>query len=201
MWPLALRLEAAGFRTARVGYPSRMLTVDQSVALVGRKIAVAARGWAWIDLVGHSLGGIIARRVAEDFAELPIRRIVQLGSPNAGSPVAGQLNRNRLAREFFGPVLEEIATLDPGRGRSRGVGAIAGTIAQGASIPVAGLQGPSDGLVEIGSALSGAEQEMVVPAAHGWLPLSATVSQQVISFLTDGSFKEDREREDVSDNT
>jgi pimeloyl-ACP methyl ester carboxylesterase len=50
-------------------------------------------GVRWIDVVGHSLGGLVARYLLDMGAGAPIRRLVTLGAPYFGSP----LPRNELA--------------------------------------------------------------------------------------------------------
>jgi pimeloyl-ACP methyl ester carboxylesterase len=52
-----------------------------------------AMGVRWVDVLGHSLGGLVARHLLEMRADAPIRRLVTLGSPYVGSP----LPRNELA--------------------------------------------------------------------------------------------------------
>ena len=52
-----------------------------------------AAGVRWVDVLGHSLGGLIARHLLEMRADAPIRRLVTLGAPYVGSP----LPRNELA--------------------------------------------------------------------------------------------------------
>jgi pimeloyl-ACP methyl ester carboxylesterase len=47
-------------------------------------------GYSEIILVGHSAGGLIARQFVEDFADTGVTRVVQVCSPNAGTPSAKQ---------------------------------------------------------------------------------------------------------------
>jgi pimeloyl-ACP methyl ester carboxylesterase len=54
---------------------------------------VDATGVRWVDVLGHSLDGLVARHLLEMRADTPIRRLVTLGAPYAGSP----LPRNELA--------------------------------------------------------------------------------------------------------
>lgn len=194
MWVLARRLQAAGFHTTRLRYPSRSLSLDRAVARVAAEIRdLGADGP--LHLVGHSLGGLIAARVAETAPDLPIGRIVQLGTPNAGSGVADTLQDVPLARRFFGPVLSDLTRHSGARPRARHdarrktrVGAIAGRLPVSAIGEAAGLEGPNDGLVEVRSAIDSADCHLVLPLLHGLLPISAEVSRQTIRFLRDGTF-------------
>lgn len=198
MWALARRLEAAGFRTARLRYPSRSLSLDQAVARVAGQIR-ALDPEAPIHLVGHSLGGLIAARLAEAAPDLQIGRIVQLGTPNAGSGVADTLRSHPVARRFFGPVLGDLtrrkSTSPHARHRARRgarhgarIGAIAGRLPISALGEAAGLDGPNDGLVEVRSAIDSADCHLVLPLLHGLLPISAEVARRTIRFLRDGTF-------------
>ena len=192
MWVLARRLEAAGYRTVCLRYPSRSLSLDQAVARVLAQIRSLPACDGPLHLVGHSLGGVIAARLPELAPDLPIGRIVQLGSPNAGSGVADTLLDVPIARRVFGPVLGDLARHPGPASRARrgvAIGAIAGRLPSSAFGEVVGLQGPNDGLVEVHSAIAGVDRHLVLPLLHGLLPISAKVSRQTIRFLRQGDFE------------
>ena len=44
-----------------------------------------------VDIVAHSMGGLLAKRLAPDFARKKIRKIITVGSPYRGSPLADRL--------------------------------------------------------------------------------------------------------------
>ncbi len=99
---LKLSLEVAGFDARSHAYDWR-LGVESLAAQLNARIAADAR--REVMLVGHSMGGLVAR------ATLPkggsrIRRIVQIGAPNAGSfaPV--------LAMRGVYPTVRKLAALD-----------------------------------------------------------------------------------------
>ena len=99
---LKLSLEVAGFDARSHAYDWR-LGVESLAAQLNARIAADAR--REVMLVGHSMGGLVAR------ATLPkggsrIRRIVQIGAPNAGSfaPV--------LALRGVYPTVRKLAALD-----------------------------------------------------------------------------------------
>lgn len=190
MWILAQRLEAAGFATARVGYPSTRMTLAQAVDHVEAAIRRATRSWRVIHMVGHSLGGVIARMIAERASDLPVGRVVQLGAPNAGSELAEAVRHIGPVRAFFGPVLDEIPTLEAARDQTPNVGAIAGAFPLDAIGKAAGLRGPNDAFVSVESAWHGAEDRISVPSIHGWMPLSPSIGRQVATYLRSGRFEE-----------
>lgn len=192
MWLLARRLEREGFETIRIGYPSTRLPLEAAIAYVSEALKRAAPRWRAVHLVGHSLGGVIAREIAERHPELPIGRVVQLGSPNAGSALAEVVARVPAARSFFGPVLEEIPRLNPRRHRTRNVGAIAGRLPLADALvgDALGMGAPNDGFVTVRSAWEGAESRLVIPSVHGWMPLSPAVGREVVRFLKEGRFEQ-----------
>ena len=196
MWLLARRLRAAGWPVATVAYPSRRLPIEAAAERMAREVAEISRGWdpdcSSVHLVGHSLGGIIARRLAltrSDLGpDLRIVRVVQIGSPNIGTAVGGWLVRWAPARWLLGPVLGQVAAFPAREMRHETVGSIAGTLHCGWLNAALGLDGPNDGLVTVRSAWAGAGARAAVPVSHSFLPLSARTAWLVAGFLRDGSF-------------
>ncbi len=82
--PLARRLRQGGYRPALFGYASVLGGPARAVPqLIARLRATGAQA-----LVCHSLGGLIAAQALRSAPDLPVRRVVCLGSPLAGSSVA-----------------------------------------------------------------------------------------------------------------
>lgn len=192
-WSMALlarRLSAAGWPVALVSYPSLRLTMTEAAERVAAQVAHHAQGWRSVHLVGHSLGGLIARRLALTRAELRICRVVQIGSPNAGTEVGNRLARWALPRWVLGPVLPEVVAFPNRVARAGNVGAIAGTARLGWLARALGLYGPSDGLVTVRSAWSGAEARASVPVSHSFLPFSAKAARLTDAYLRHGRFED-----------
>lgn len=177
---LARWLRRSGFETARVRYPSRRLSLEDAVCWVQQRVAALTKGWGRVHLVGHSLGGVIARRMALSRSDARFGRVVQLGAPNAGAPLAERLARWQWARRVFGPALSDIAVLRPPNSQSEGIAAIAGICALGTR--------RGDWLVPVRSAWAGAEARAVVSTVHGLLPLNAEVGRLICCYLQTGSF-------------
>ncbi|MEO1492712.1 MAG: alpha/beta fold hydrolase [Pseudomonadota bacterium] len=186
MLPLAWRLGRAGFSVQRPGYPSTRLGVEAAIAHMRGVVARLAPSGAMVDLVGHSLGGLIASTLLRDPRGLAIRRVVQLGSPNLGSPLASRLGGGGPVRRICGPALRDLGPHDHHPERSDAVAAIAGTIGP-RGMP---MYGPNDGAVSVRSAWSGAGHRTAVPVIHTLLPASARVAVLVTAFLRDGRFPE-----------
>jgi pimeloyl-ACP methyl ester carboxylesterase len=79
---LKLSLQVAGFDARLHAYDWR-LRVDDLAAALGRRIADEGSRDAM--LVGHSMGGVVARAVLATAAQARVSRVVQLGAPNRGS--------------------------------------------------------------------------------------------------------------------
>jgi len=87
-WGLRRRLEGVGRPTMAVslGRPFRSLAAH-SGALVARLRDLVGRFPEGVDVVAHSMGGIVVRQVLAEHPELAraVRRVVTLGSPHAGT--------------------------------------------------------------------------------------------------------------------
>ncbi|MGW1008805.1 esterase/lipase family protein [Streptomyces termitum] len=97
------------------------LTCDLRTAaeLLGRQVeAVRARtGHREVDLVGHSLGGLIARYYVQRLGgDVRVRTLVTLGTPHAGTSVARLADAHPLVRQMRpgSEVLRELAGPAPG---------------------------------------------------------------------------------------
>lgn len=189
---LGIRLRKAGFRCAFIDYESRRLSLDGSLRAVTEKIARETARVGQVHLVGHSLGGLLGARIKLARPDLPIQRVVQLGSPNLGSGAARRLREVALAQWVFGPVLRDLAE-DQAEGLEpdADIAAFAGT-----GFPVAlarhyDVEGPNDGLVAARSAWGRAAKHRVMASGlHTWLPLSGAVAEQVVGFLKTGEVKD-----------
>ncbi len=102
---LKLRLEAAGFTVRWADYDWRLSIEDNGARLAARLTAEPARRQY---LVGHSLGGLVAR-AALAASDASIERLVTLGTPHGGSFAALQALRASYI------TVRRIAQLDPSR--------------------------------------------------------------------------------------
>jgi pimeloyl-ACP methyl ester carboxylesterase len=193
MWLMARRLRAAGWPVALAAYPSLRRTIEASAELVANQIADASRDWSGVNLVGHSLGGIIGRKLALTRPDLRIARVVQIGTPNLGTEVAVRLARRATARRLIGPVLTQVAAFPACEVISAGIASIAGTAHLRWLDAPLGLNGPNDGVVTVRSAWGGAGARATVPISHTFLSYSARAARLVATFLRDGSFNRAQE--------
>ena len=138
-------------------------------------------------LVGHSLGGVLALALCRAHPELPIGRIVCLGSPLAGSRSARRL------RELGVPWLagRSRALLEQGVSPREGaeVGMIAGTRAFGAGQWLSRIEPPHDGTVSVAETrVEGLADHLCLAHSHTGLIFALDVAEAVAGFLRGGSF-------------
>lgn len=186
---LASRLAAAGFTTRDFTYQS---VADGPDTAVPRLIDTV--GDDDVDMVAHSLGGLIALQALCDAPGLKVRRVVCLGSPLTGSgaatgmlrwaPAAAMLGRSAALLQHG--VLRDGTTCWEGRAE---VGVIAGSTPHGLGALFGGFDSEHDGTVAVAETrLPGLTDHVVVAASHSGLLFSTEALEQVIAFLQNGRF-------------
>ncbi|MGH8032882.1 MAG: esterase/lipase family protein [Luteimonas sp.] len=184
--PLAARLRMAGFAPEIAGYAS---VFSRPEATLPRLIArLSAGGEAMI--VGHSLGGLIALETLRQAPDLPVSRVVCLGSPLRGSATASRI----AGRTLTAPVLGLSAgLLQRGFAHWDGraaVGMVAGNVPHGLGRLLASVDADSDGTVALSETrLSGLADHCTVACSHSGLVFSAAAAAQAAAFLRDGRFR------------
>jgi pimeloyl-ACP methyl ester carboxylesterase len=186
--PLARRLRAHGFDCRRFDYPT--IRGGPGPAVERLCAELRRQGEQEIDLVAHSLGGLVALQALRCAPEVRVRRVVCLGSPLRGSRAAALL-----AGWPIGPLLlgasgallrEGLPAWDGGAE----IGMIAGCTPVGMGRLVGGLPLPHDGTVCLEeTALPGLADRIVLATTHSSMLFSAAVAAQVAAFLRDGRFE------------
>lgn len=183
--PFALRLRAEGLAPSVFGYAS----VWRDPETAGDRLIAHLRRHPVSHLVGHSLGGLVILEALRRAPDLPVQRVVCLGSPLRGSAAAAGL----AARPPLGLALGRSRALlergcPPWTGAAE-VGVIAGDRAKGLGGLFATLDGASDGTVAVAETrLEGLTDHCVLPASHSGLVLSAEVAARTARFLREGRF-------------
>jgi len=146
-----------------------------------------------LHLVGHSLGGILILKLFEDAAaaQLPLGRVVLLGSPVCGSRVALRLAKLPFGRKIMGlSVGEELLVPRERRWkRMRDLGVIAGDLGMGLGRLVGTGGAPSDGTILVEETqIKGAADRVVLRVSHSGMLFSAPVAHAASCFLSTGRF-------------
>ena len=188
---LQRRLRRCGLTPYRFRYPSLRDTVaGNAVRLDAYLQSLPERT---VHLVGHSLGGLVIRRLFQDFPEQRPGRVVTLGTPHTGSHVARRVRPGPLGSLLVGRAAEDglLEGLPPWPG-GRELGVIAGRLALGVGWLFPGLPRPNDGTVAVAETrLEGMADHIAVPASHMGLLVSRQAARQTCQFLQHGRFDRD----------
>jgi pimeloyl-ACP methyl ester carboxylesterase len=190
MAPLAARLRAAGFRCHLFGYLGALRPLEAHA----ERLARYARSIGPAHFVGHSLGGLVVLEALEGHRELPVGRVVLLGTSARGSFAGRRLARRGWGRWMLGasaPLWTE------GRAarwtRPEPLGVIAGTLPLGLGRMFGALPGANDGVVRLEeTAIEGMRARTMLRVGHSAMLLSARVAAELIEFLRHARFADSR---------
>jgi pimeloyl-ACP methyl ester carboxylesterase len=193
MQSLAAKLEAAGYLTHNIDYPSTNLEADELGGMLGERLDACCRDAARLHFVTHSMGGIVVRAYLAEHRPENLGRVVMLAPPNRGSEWVDFLGDVAVFRWVMGPTAAQLGTDDaslPNRlpKPDYPLGIIAGT---GVVNPVGAgiIPGDDDGTVSVErTRLDGMTDFVTVDASHSFIMYSDDVAREVIAFLTTGQF-------------
>jgi len=182
MRKLATAIDEAGFKTVAMDYPSMSWPIENLVDELCAQLPKTGR----LSFVGHSLGGILSKKLAKRIGAARCGRIVQIGAPNFGSEIAA---RAAVFAPIMGPALAE---LEPHGGEDDGgldIGAIGGTAAHSAYGLITGIEGENDGKVSLRSAWGHAPESkrLALPVAHSLMMQDKRVIAATVEFLKTGA--------------
>jgi len=196
LWMHGVVMEWQRHYLAQEGYDACCYSYSTvAPTLTENALALAAyareQGDAPMHWVGHSLGGLVILRMLECAPDLPVGRIVLLGTPSCGSGAARVLSQHHLGGMAVGRSLAEwYAREAPGDFSAREIGVIAGSNAFGLGLLVApDLPEPNDGAVAVDETrLAGARDHIVLPVSHSGMLFAHSVAVQTAAFLREGRF-------------
>lgn len=179
----ARRLRAAGYQPHLFGYASVAGGPEAALPALLRELQQPT------DILAHSLGGVLAVHALQQYPDLPVRRIVCLGSPLCGSAAAGGMARTALGKRLLGRSAGLLGTgCEPWRGAAD-VGMVAGNAPLGLGQVFGRFGGGSDGTVAIAETrLDGLADHVVLPLSHSGLLFSREAAVQARFFLRHGRF-------------
>jgi pimeloyl-ACP methyl ester carboxylesterase len=186
---LARRLRAQGHIVVSFPYRSVRHTLEDSAVRLHAFLRTRVSGR--MHFVAHSLGGLLVLRMLAQYPDVPVGRVVLLGTPCSGCAAAERLSHSRHGRALLGAALPgwkpEYAH-EPMRRCE--VAAIAGTRRMGMGMLLVRLDGENDGVVRVEETrMQGLREHLVLPVTHSGMLLSARVAAHVDAFLADGSFR------------
>ena len=182
-------LQQRGYRVLRFGYRSVWATLAQNAQELKRFIA--ATSGMQIQLVGHSLGGLLILEMLAQAQDPRLRRVVLLGTPCLGNHCARRLAGMAGMPALLGrSIMEWLSRPDLAVPRSAvEVGVLAGTRSIGLGRVLSGLPRPNDGVVALAETrFPGAADFIALPIAHSQMLVSRPCALQIASFLECGHF-------------
>jgi pimeloyl-ACP methyl ester carboxylesterase len=187
---MARMLEARGFRTHLVSYDSLKHSPEENARTLYDEIC--ALGASRINLVGHSLGGIVILHLLHQHPELPIDKVVLIGSPVRGSSVARQMSERPLLRPLLGRSVEKgLLGGAPEFAAGFPLGIITGRGKLGITALLYPTGDDSDGVVrESETLIDNATDRITLPLSHSTLIFSRRCTDYVARFLTEGRFRD-----------
>ncbi|MCM8595540.1 triacylglycerol lipase [Accumulibacter sp.] len=89
-WWLRRRIEAAGWNVATISLEPVYTSIDDYIEPLARRVdaVLAATGADRLVLVGHSMGGLVARAYLQRHGSSRTARLITLGTPHQGSELA-----------------------------------------------------------------------------------------------------------------
>ena len=182
------RLAHRGYAVRQFHYRSMTAVPEDVVAELRAEVLALPPP---VHLVGHSLGGLLLLRFAAAHPELPLGRLVLLGSPVNGSRAARAFAALPGASIFFGSLAggELLRETVPRWTGPAAVGVIAGSHSLGFGRFIGHLPEPNDGTVAVEETqLDGASDHLVLPVSHTGLLVSEAVVAATVRFLSSGRF-------------
>ena len=187
MLPLAWRLERCGFEVSRYGYRSVRLGLRENA----RRLAVVCeKSGARLNLVGHSLGGLLIMTMLREHPKIQAHRVVLLGSPYANSAAAQGMARYATSRGLLGRTIQDwLRQPRPPVPEGVELGVIAGDVSFGLGKLFTHLPRPNDGVVMLEEThVPGAADSIVLHTSHSTMLVSPAVAHAVCAFLKNGRF-------------
>ena len=204
MRPMAKRLQSQGFTTHQYGYRSLRDGITINSKRLNAWLENNHNPQQPIDLVGHSLGGLVIRDFVSQYPQWHIGNCVTLGTPHLGSICADyiwQLTPAIVGKSYLDALDGTVAPLP----EHIHLGVIAGNKPKGLGQLVLGYHNRKlnkmdtdsllknrahDGTVYVEETkLLSAADHLIMPVSHTGMLIDKNVAQQVSYFLQNGQFQ------------
>ncbi len=197
MTKMATELQAAGFTTVNVDYPSQTGPIEDLAPMAVNEGLEKCReaDAVQINFVTHSMGGILLRYAYNESPIPDLGRVVMLAPPNQGSEIVDVTKDWPGAELLTGEAGLQIGTDENSIPAQLGpvdfeLGIIAGT---GTISPFLSmmLPNPNDGKVSVASTkVEGMDDFLIVRNSHHFIVTNDNVIENTIQFLRTGKFLE-----------
>lgn len=185
-------LSKKGYLVFGFDYPSTRISITESADYLAQCIK-SLHGVDEINLVVHSMGGLVVRSMLMNETDSRLRRMVMMGVPNNGALPADILKDNPLFKSILGPAGQELGTDEDGLIPKLPIpdfefGVIAGGRGDKKGFnPL--LKGDDDGTVSVESTqLEGMADFTMQPVLHSFLMHNDICVKATLNFLQTGKF-------------
>ena len=194
---MELALIDEGYTTANIDYPSRTMKIQDlsALAVADGVNKCREKGAGTINIVTHSLGGILARYYLAKNNLPEFGHLVQLAPPNQGSLIAEKFRNEQWFKWLTGPAGQQLGT-----GKDS-IPAVLGPVDYSTAV-IAGddnnpvdnwmaeiIPGVDDGKVSVENAkVEGMADFIVLPVTHISIMKEDEVIRQTLLFLNSGRF-------------
>ncbi|HWL07772.1 MAG TPA: alpha/beta fold hydrolase [Planctomicrobium sp.] len=201
---LKKNLEKSGRLVVGFDYPSTRVSMTDAAQYL-QKVIESLEGVEQIDLVCHSMGGLVVRTYLQQTGihrDPRLRRMVMLGVPNTGATMANLLKENKIFQWTLGPAGQQLIEGDSEFIASLPVPDFEFAIIAGARGTEQGwnplVPGDDDGTISVDSTkLPGAADFMTVEALHSSMMWDKVVIQATERFLETGVLRDSGKREPI----
>ncbi len=185
---MAQHLRGHGFRTHEYSYD--FLRQSPAENADGLATAIEDLEGEKCHVVAHSLGGIVTMHMLNRHTNVPVDKLVLLGSPVHGSEVARRVHANKLLRPLLGRSVESgLLGGAPAWPGNHPLGIINGSGSLGMSALFYPLSEESDGVVAASETLADAATDVVtVPRSHSTMIFSKECAALAARFINTTSF-------------
>jgi pimeloyl-ACP methyl ester carboxylesterase len=193
------QLAEDGVLPITMDYPSTQVSIPEAAEYLHQVIS-HLDGIERIDLVTHSMGGLVVRAYLAKHADPRLHRLVMIATPNHGAEMADLLKRNWIFRGLFGPSGQQLST--EGLIATLPTPPFEFAVIAGARGTPTGwnrlIPGDDDGTVTVASTqLAGAVDFATVPTIHTFLIGEPEVVAMTRRFLNEGRLRAEGERRPI----
>lgn len=189
-------LQNAGYQVYGINYPSTRLEIEKFAVQVRGILEQIRPDFEEINIVTHSMGGIVARSVLSKEDSPEVNRLVMVAPPNQGAVLADLLEHWWPKGYITGPAGEQLMTDVESYSRNAGVpkcefGIIAGKRGtENGWNPI--VPGDDDAVVGVANTkLEGMKDFIVIRGIHTTIMNNEESISQTLNFLKTGKFNPD----------